>query len=334
MMAVFTCIAVISIGNSFLIMGTEKERISIFLGFLAGGICAAVILIYHFRILPKILQTRKMYKKFISGKILEIGTQENLLEAYPETHEVYQRVNEWINREKQMESSNRQAKFLALQNQINPHFLYNTLEAIRGDALEQGMESLASTTEALAAFFRYTISNRNFLVTVEDELINIQNYFQIQRYRFGDELSLNIRFMDSEAEIRTLQIPKLTLQPIIENSVFHGLEKKREKGCVSVTFDQTEKYLFISIKDTGIGISEKELDQLNESLNETTFQNREEREQRPARGSGIALKNVSQRIKLIFGEEYGLNIYSTPGIGTNVKILLPRLEMSDRGSAV
>ena len=79
-------------------MGTEKERISIFLGFLAGGICAAVILIYYFRILPKILQTRKMYKKFISGKILEIGTQENLLEAYPETHEVYQRVNEWINR--------------------------------------------------------------------------------------------------------------------------------------------------------------------------------------------------------------------------------------------
>ena len=67
-------------------------------------------------------------------------------------------------------------------------------------------------------------------MTVEDELINIQNYFQIQRYRFGDELSLNIRFMDNEAEIRTLQIPKLTLQPIIENSVFHGLEKKREKG--------------------------------------------------------------------------------------------------------
>ena len=147
--------------------------------------------------------------------------------------------------------------------------------------------------------------------------------------RFFDGLKLEINFLDDEEQIRNLRLPKLTLQPIVENSVRHGLEAQVNRGKISITFDQTETHLFISVKDSGRGMPEKELQALNDSLNETPFQSREkydaEKEKKLKNGhTGIALKNVSQRIKLLFGDEYGIYIFSTPGVGTNVKITIPR----------
>ena len=106
--------------------------------------------------------------------------------------------------------------------------------------------------------------------TVDEEIKNVENYFMIQHYRFGDKLQLEIYFLDAEDQIRNLFIPKLTLQPIVENSIFHGIEKKVSGGKITITFDQTETNLLISIKDTGIGMSEDEVTELNKSLNETT----------------------------------------------------------------
>lgn len=287
-----------------------------------------VLLGFFYFIKPAFKKLLQACDDFEQGKTLSLEIHPDELRWFPEWNSLIRKLNEVINREDRLLLSHKEAEYLALQNQINPHFLYNTLEAIRGDALVAGLSSLASTAEALASFFRYTISGENILSTVEDELTNIRNYFLIQRYRFGENLKLEIVFIDKEEEIRKLRIPKLTLQPIVENCVFHGLETKENKGTIKISFDQTQKFLFISVKDDGIGMSQEELDSLNASLVESPFRlDREENrllKKDGGRHTGIALKNVSQRIKLLFGNEYGITIYSALGVGTNVKIVLPR----------
>ena len=119
--------------------------------------------------------------------------------------------------------SKRQAQYLALQNQINPHFLYNTLEGIRSEAVAGGLNVVADMTEYLAKFFRYTISKVENLLSVTEELENIETYFAIQQFRFGDRLRLEID--DPEPGIQNCQIPKLTMQPLVENAIIHGLER-------------------------------------------------------------------------------------------------------------
>ena len=214
----------------------------------------------------------------------------------------------------------KQAEYLALQNQINPHFLYNTLEAIRGDALCEGADEIANTTRALATFFRYTVTEVGYLVTLEDEINNIKNYFIIQQYRFGERLNLEIHLPTEELQLLQAQVPKLTLQPIVENAVSHGLEVQKGNGTVKISITWTKNNLLISIKDNGIGIDEKTLLCLNKKFQDPAIPVSKGKK---SREGGIALANVNSRIKLLFGADYGLHMYSVKGIGTDVKIIIP-----------
>lgn len=220
----------------------------------------------------------------------------------------------------------RQAQYLALQNQINPHFLYNTLESIRGEALIAGLDSVADMTEALAKFFRYTITKVENLVSVEEELDNCETYFWIQKYRFGDRLQLHINYEPEEwDQIMNCRIPKLTLQPILENSIIHGTELKIGTGNLYIRFELTQDRLLIRISDDGVGMDEETLLKLNRKLGKDidAFTSGEEKQ------GGIALVNVNNRIRLIFGDEYGLHVYSVPQSGTDVEISIPMVT-SDR----
>lgn len=212
--------------------------------------------------------------------------------------------------------SKRQAQYLALQNQINPHFLYNTLEGIRSEAVAGGLNVVADMTEYLAKFFRYTISKVENLVTVTEELENIETYFAIQQFRFGERLRLEID--DPEPGIQHCQIPKLTMQPLVENAIIHGLERKMGIGVVSVRLTLTEKRLIVRISDNGVGMEPETLHQLQEELCRTAYDYIDS-----GRGTGIALLNVNNRIRLLFGEQYGITICSTPGLGTDVTVTLP-----------
>ena len=221
--------------------------------------------------------------------------------------------------------SNRQAQYLALQNQINPHFLYNTLEAIRGDALSVGMRDIATITEALATFFRYTISNMDNLVSLEEELGNAENYFAIQNYRFGERISMQVTLEAGSEAAVDFMIPKLTLQPIIENAIIHGLEGQVGPGQVSVDIATDGSRLLIDVKDDGIGMSEDVLEELSRRLvSPDAASNRDEKHR-----GGIALANVNNRIKLLFGEQYGLRVSSIEGTGTKVEIQLPVKRRAD-----
>lgn len=215
----------------------------------------------------------------------------------------------------------RQVQYIALQNQINPHFLYNTLESIRSEALLAELDSVADMTEALATFFRYTISKVENLVTVEEELQNCETYFRIQQYRFGDRLRLNIKCApEDQEELYRCRIPKLTLQPILENSIIHGTELKIGTGNLTIQLQRTGKRLLIQVSDDGVGMDEETLNKLNSRLGRGGLANYQPQEE--SRG-GVALVNVDNRIRLLFGEEYGLHVYSLVGMGTDVEITLP-----------
>lgn len=259
-----------------------------------------------------------LFKKFIDGQTYkEIFDSE--YQVFPGLKPALQRFDKLLDKQNAIQLSTKQAEFLALQNQINPHFLYNTLEAIRGDALCAGLENIAEITEALSTFFRYTITETENLVTLENELENVDNYFIIQQYRFGEKLKMEVQLPEGE-DVLQLQLPKLTLQPIIENAIFHGLEGKAEGGTIIIEVETTPDKVLLSIRDNGVGIAENTLESINQKLDHVfaSFVNEEKKK----RGS-IALNNVCRRIKLLFGEEYGIHIFSVVDVGTDVRINIP-----------
>lgn len=217
-------------------------------------------------------------------------------------------------------ASKREAQILALQNQINPHFLYNTLETIRSEAIMNGAVNAGTMAEALATFFRYTISNLDYLVQIEDELENIQNYFTIQHYRFGNKIGIQITYDEEDKNILRLYIPKLIMQPVVENAIYHGIEQKLGAGQVTISISYTKQNLNIMISDDGIGIKDTELSEINNRLWTDSENYGYEKSEK---SGGIAIRNVNQRIKLLFGEEYGIWLNSIYGIGTDVHIKLP-----------
>ena len=218
------------------------------------------------------------------------------------------------------------AEMHALQSQINPHFLYNTLEAIRNQALQRNASEIADMAEALATLFRYAISRPGDLATFGEEIDNIDKYLLIQQFRFRGKFNVVKSFDEDDVNLINYRLPVLTIQPIIENAIHHGLETKTGHGILTIRAFTTQSKLVISISDDGVGMSMHALGQLTAKLNENINSLSDvDRYNAKGRGHGIAILNVHRRIKLYFGEEYGLFITSTQGVGTTVEIQLPKI---------
>jgi len=211
--------------------------------------------------------------------------------------------------------SQKEAELNALQNQINPHFLYNTLESIRGAALYHGIHDIAAMSKALSLLFRYSISER-VLVSIKEELQHLENYIAIQNFRYENKFHMNLSI---PPELLNYKILKLTLQPLIENSIKHGLEKKLGRGTIKIEILELDNNIKIQISDDGIGIPPKKLDEMNRALaNEKHSPNNDG----DHAGTGIGVMNVNSRIKLYFGEQYGLK-FRNAHVGTTVEITMP-----------
>ena len=169
---------------------------------------------------------------------------------------------------------------------------------------------IAEMTEALATFFRYSIRQKGNLVTLEDEIENVRNYFIIQQFRFNNKYAIQYIFDDNDEVLSRFYIPKLTMQPIVENAIYHGLERKIGNGKITIRITLTYQRLIINIVDDGIGMPQDKLDSLNDMLAS------DEDIDLTQKDTGIALFNVNKRIKLYFGERYGLFITSTVDFGT------------------
>ncbi len=214
------------------------------------------------------------------------------------------------------------AQIASLQSQINPHFLYNTLESIRSKAILHDENEIAEMIETLARLFRYNIGRSEQLSTIADELENVQNYVKIQNYRFRNKFQL-IEQLDVLGErIETYPLPMLTLQPLVENAVHHGLENRLDVGTVTIGCELTERYLILKIEDNGKGMSVDQLADLRYKIQHA--ENIPKMDSLKKKGAGIALANVNHRLKLFYGEEYGMDVFSAQDVGTTLILMLPK----------
>lgn len=234
----------------------------------------------------------------------EIGT---LQRKYKE---MIDRIRDLIEKDYKREMENREAKFLALQSQINPHFLYNTLQVISGMALKKGAKEIYEMTQRLGGMFRYITNKRGDLVYIWEEVKHLQNYLYIQKVRFGENIAIDV-FVDEQ--VNDAMIPLLSLQPIIENSFKHGFESQIEKGVLNIDIQKVFDEIEIVIEDNGMGMSIEELEMVREKLSTDYY----------SHNPSIGLKNVDTRIKLYFGNEYGIEITSKENEYTKVIIRLP-----------
>jgi two-component system sensor histidine kinase YesM len=196
-----------------------------------------------------------------------------------------------------------------LASQINPHFLYNTLETIRMKARTKNETEIEELVKMLAKIMRRNIQIGDKLVPLEKELELVEYYLRIQQYRYGERISYNI---DIKCNIDSLKIVPLLIQPIVENAFIHGLESYEEKGEIRIIVEHKER-LTIRVIDNGKGMSEAKLNEIIESFDDYSRLN----------SNHIGLNNVNQRIKLLYGDEYGLYITSKVDEGTSVCIELP-----------
>ncbi|WP_300379404.1 sensor histidine kinase [Clostridium sp.] len=211
----------------------------------------------------------------------------------------------------------RKSELNALQAQINPHFLYNTLDSIVWMIENENYEGSITMVTALARFFRISLSKGKNIITVKDELEHAKNYLTIQNIRYKNKFSYEVQ---AEEEVLDLSSIKLIVQPLIENAIYHGMEYMDGDGNINIKSYIKNEDLYIDIIDNGLGMPEEIAASLLISNNNN--QNK--------KGSGIGLKNVHERIKLYFGEKYGLEIYSKPDEGTTIRIHMPK-EKYNRG---
>lgn len=268
-----------------------------------------------------LLNIRKRTHRFIlclNSLILGDDSDTKVPSIIPDSVSLLEKLDERLTESATAGALKTEAELHALQNQINPHFLYNTLEIIRSRALIQGNQDVAEMVESLALQFRYCINNQGELATLRQELDHVHNYLLIQRYRFGDRIQYREIIPDSS--VMDCRLPLLTLQPIIENALIHGVNPKVDGGCITLRIRASSKRLYISIEDNGVGIADEDLKKMRESLlNNVTSSS----PKRSGHSSGIAMGNVNQRIRLYFGEHYGVDITSTVGVGTTVILTLP-----------
>ncbi|NLF27636.1 MAG: sensor histidine kinase [Clostridiales bacterium] len=226
---------------------------------------------------------------------------------------------EVLDEDAQMHILKRQAEVIALQSQINPHFLYNTLDSIRGQVLTEGLYETANMLEALSNLFRYSISKKNIIITLEEELENVDDYMRIINYRFPNRFLLEKDIDACDNRLMSFLLPKLTLQPLVENAIQHGLEKKKGVGRIMLRAFRTDEFVYFSVRDDGIGIDLACLDRLNAKLSRrgTDLTNDS------GHHSGIALPNVASRLELLYGETSNVSVSSVINNGTEVNICVP-----------
>ena len=204
----------------------------------------------------------------------------------------------------------RKSEFDSLQAQINPHFLYNTLDIIVWQIENEKQSEAVHTVTALARFFRLSLGKGKNIVTVRDEIDHVKNYLMIQHMRFKNKFDYEFDIAEDVLELPSL---KLMLQPLVENAIYHGMEFMDGDGLITVKAWRKEDELYLSVADNGLGMTEDKVETI--LTGKSTSGN--------GRGSGIGVKNVNERIKLYFGEAYGLTIDSEPDEGTTVIIHLP-----------
>ncbi|MCF0127736.1 MAG: sensor histidine kinase, partial [Pseudobutyrivibrio sp.] len=219
-------------------------------------------------------------------------------------------LNALMDARKNAERRKRHAELELLQSQINPHFLYNTLDTIiwliEADAKDKSIEMV----NALSNFFRYSLSKGRDVITLAEEEQHVLSYLQIQKTRYQDRMDYTIDIPES---LHPYILPKLTLQPLVENSIYHGIKLQRDKGEIHVSAVDSGDTITLTVSDTGAGMSQERLQELKDALKDGTK-------------VGFGLRTVHLRLQFMYGDEYGLTLESEEAVGTKVVAVIPKIK--------
>lgn len=217
-------------------------------------------------------------------------------------------LNSYIDQKMKIQNEKRKAEISALQMQINPHFIYNTLSSIKWLVWQENKEKSSEVIDAFISLLRNTISNKKEMITISEEIENLRNYVLINHVRYGNKINVNFFIMP---ECEEYIVPKLILQPFIENAFFHAFTHT-DSGLIHVFVNKKDNFLICEIIDNGIGMTDEELKNIcsDNHKKDNNF-------------TSIGINNVNDRIKLIYGDDYGVNITSQPNKGTIVKLSIP-----------
>jgi two-component system sensor histidine kinase YesM len=260
------------------------------------------------------MQLMKAIKEIERGNFdikSNLKTGDEIKELHDVIHSMAFNIKELLVRNKEEEQAKRKAELTALQAQINPHFLYNTLESLNWYAVRKKEIEISEVITNLGKFFRISLSKGSKFITIEQEIEHAKSYLSIQKFRKN-------RF---ESSIRTDGIrmeqftPKLILQPILENALIHGLRNKESPGRIDIRVEQEKDAVIFIVSDDGVGIGADKLAELRSALGG-----------KKSDGTGsYGLKNVNERISLYFGSSYGIHLSSPEIGGTEVRIRIPIL---------
>lgn len=229
-------------------------------------------------------------------------------QAIKDIRELMQKVTQAEILEKEME-------FKTLQSQMNPHFLYNTLDAINWMAFKEGQTEICNLISAISNLMRISISNRQSIIPLEQELGYVKDYLYIQNVRYKDRLET---VYDIDESLLIQAVPKLIVQPIVENAVVHGIEKSHDKNTLNISVIRLGSNIDIIVKDTGVGMSEEKVRSL--------LKEPEALSSKSASHTNLGMYAVHKRLKFLYGEDYGLIVQSKEGEGTTVAIHIPYVE--------
>lgn len=307
--------------KDILLRANRQNRGSVVLFLASAVISMTMIALFSWSFGNRVDRFRRQMQKAASGDFdLEpsLGGQDEISELYGYLGTMIadiQRLLAEIYRERihaeQLKTQQKEAEFKVLASQINPHFLYNTLETIRMKARLNHEPEIEDLVKMLAKILRKNIRSGGQEVTVEAEVELVESYLKIQKYRFDERIQYQIQV---DQEVREYKILPLIMQPIVENSIVHGLETKEGIGHILISVRQVEDEILITIEDDGLGISEERLKEIKRELN-----------RKNPDSSHIGVRNAHQRLRLKYGEPYGLTIVSTQGEMTKVVMRIPKI---------
>ncbi|MFD0693927.1 sensor histidine kinase [Paenibacillus sp. GCM10027628] len=251
--------------------------------------------------------TRKVKQGDLTARIPDIREDE-LGQISRSFNDMIDELNQYIDRVYKADIKQKHTELSALQARVNPHFLYNTLEVIRMRAISQGAHDVGEMIYSLSALFRSFVQQKK-IYTLKDELEACRLYLELFQIRYKDKFTYSI---DWDRKLASLRVMKMSLQPVIENYIVHGLRNESTDNELRIRVNQVEEFLHVQVEDNGKGISQERLNELE------LFLQAEETE-----GESFGLRSINQRLKLLYGSKYGVQLRSDPGQGTTVDIWLP-----------
>lgn len=297
----------------------------LFIVFVISLIIFIVILIntyISFRVTNPIRELEKSVKKLEEGNLdadIYMGGSYEIQHLGKSVQDMKRRIKGLMQDIVTEHEEKRKSEFDSLQAQINPHFLYNTLDIIVWQIENEKQSEAVHTVTALARFFRLSLGKGKNIVTVKAEIDHVKNYLMIQHMRFKNKFEYEFDVADDVLELASL---KLMLQPLVENAIYHGMEFMDGDGLITIKAWRENDELYLSVSDNGLGMTEDKVAMVLEGKSNSGN----------GRGSGIGVKNVNERIKLYFGEAYGLKIDSEPDEGTTIIIHLPAKKYEEENS--